>query len=362
MTTRPDNLIQGKMSIELPIGLLDAKWDQIAAAASRIADEVDIKSEGLSGSFRKQTLAISYFFRNRCDYHRALDLPCVLAIVNPLASLADKDQLSDADIATAVHIGLCTLSRHGSNHRNLLHVFLYPILLTYFVAIGAIFASHFVLVPFQQMYAEFGIALPWLTDSILFLGYLTRTYTSTILLVIFGLPPLLWLLNWIGHEQREPGMSRLDVMLARKRPTVARWLLHVSLLIEAGLTNDDAVEHASRFSGKRWINRLAATHNRAVESDSAVTPNEFFKLYKFSMADTALAAPRSRGKVTLMQQVATWYRDSSSSIIEWFVQLLIPFYVLAILVGFMIVIGSLLLPVFAVISGLTGGGGPGGFM
>lgn len=81
------------------------------------------------------------------------------------------------------------------------------------------------------------------------------------------------------------------------------------------------------------------------------------------MADTAIAGMDSSGQVTLLQHVATWYRDTSSSILEWVVQLLIPLYIFAILLSVFILIISLFMPLFAIISGLTGGGGgPGGFM
>jgi len=358
MTDSPNNLL----AEELPIGLLESKWDCIANSASRIADEIDIKSEGLSGNFRKQTLFISKFFRDGGDYQQALNQPGVLSIANPLARCAEDGEISNSDLSTAVHIGLCTLARHGSNHRTLFRLFLYPILLTFFVALGIVFLSHFVLLPFEQMYAEFGIMLPRLTSLVLGIGYLTRLYTVTILMVVFGLPPLFWLLNWIGQDKREPGMSRLDLLLARKRPTVARWLLHASLLLEAGLTKDQAIENASKQSGKRWLNARNAVRSRNLAKETPQLPEaKFFDHQKFSMADTAINAPRSRGQVTLMQQVATWYRDSSSNIIEWVVQLMIAFYAFAIILFIILMIMSLFMPLIAIISGLTGGG-PGGFM
>jgi len=363
MTDSPDNVIPNDLTPDL----LNANWNVIEKAADRIADEVDIKSEGLGGNFRQQAIAVSNFFRSGGDYQRALNQPSVLAIANPLARLIDQSQdgengeISPSDLSTAVHLGLCTLSRHGSNHRNLFRIFLYPIMLTYCVGLGCIFAAHFVLGPFEEMYAEFGIALPGLTKLMLTIGYFIRTYTVTILMVLFGLPPLLWLVNWIGHEKREPGMSRLDLLLATRRPTVARWLLHVSLLLDAGVSWSDSIQKASAVSGKLWIKRRAAAHAHNLESESLEPTYRFFGQTRFHMADTAVVAMHSRGQVTLLQQVATWYRDTSSNFIEWIVQLLIPLYVLAIFVSIMALVLSLLAPLFSIVSGLTGGGGPGGF-
>ena len=359
MTNSPDNLTRG----DLTPGLLESQWNCIANAQDRIADEVDIKSEGLGGNFRKQSLAVSAFFRGNCQYRDALNQPCVLAIANPLARLTQQTggEISPSDLSTAVHLGLCTLSRHGSNHRNLFRIFLYPILLTYFASIGAIFISHFVLGPFEQMYAEFGIMVPGITQFVLTTRYFIRIYTMVGLMVLFGLPPLIWLLNWIGHQNREPGMSRLDLMLATKRPTVARWLLHVSLLLEAGIGWGDSIQRASELSGKTWIKRRAAKHSNNLKSDSLETTKYFFGQPRFHMADTAIVTRQSLGQVTLLQQVATWYRDTSSNIIEWIVQLLIPMYVLLILFMIMVLVLSIFAPLFSIISGLTGGG-LGGFM
>lgn len=359
MNDRHDNLVSNGQTPDL----LQQCWSDIAELADRIADEVDIKSEGLSGNFRKQTLAISNFFRSGCEYEKALNQSSVLAIANPLARLVQQSEdgkISPSDLSTAVHLGMCTLSRHGSDHRNLFRLFLYPILLTYFVGIGGIFAAHFLFSPFSEMYSEFGIALPRMTQLLLDGAYFVRTYTITLLLVLFGVPPLLWLFNWIGHEKREPGMSRLDQLLATRRPAVARWLLHVSLLIEAGVDWSESIQRASSLSGKKWIRRRAAKHAKRVESGSDDASWHFFCQRRFHMADTAvLAAVNDGAGVTLLQQVATWYRDTSSNIMEWIVQLLIPIYITAILVSIILVVFSLFAPLFSIISGLTGGGAGG---
>lgn len=358
MTDRPHNLT----AKELPLDLLHLHWKSIVQFAPQIASEVEIKSEGLSGNFYREALAVSQFLQSDPTLERALNQPCALAVLNPLAQMASAGPITGSEIAKAVSIGLCTLSRHGSTHRSLFRIFLYPILLTYFMAFGCILISHFLLPYFEELYAEFGIQLPGITSLIFFLGYIFRTYTITILLILLGLPPLLWLINWIGHQNRPPGMSRLDVLLSRKRSATARWLFHLSLLLEAGLTKEDAIEKASSISGKFWIKRRAAAFkNRA--KDSFTNDVRFFRGQKFLMADTATSTPRSRGQVTLLQHVATWYRDSSSNLIEWLVQLLIPLYVFTIVLGFFLLITSLLTPVITIFSGLTGGGGaPGGFM
>ena len=346
---------------DLPIGFLESQWPLIQQAGSRIADEIDIKSDGLSGSFRKQSLAMSHFFRTGAPFERAVYQPCVLAVANPLARLANGNEISQSHIATASHLGFCTLSRHGSNQRSLFRIFLYPIMLVLFGTLGAVFVSFFILPTFEQMYTEFGIALPGMSRMFIFLGYVVRTYVVSIMMVVFGLPLLVWLMNWIGHEKRDPGLSRIDVLLSRKRPTVSRWLLHTSLLIEAGLPNEDALQMAASTSGKRWLTRLAAIRKHRLENNQPIQDNRFFNRDKLGMADTAFAMPRCRGQVTLLQQVATWYRDTSSGIIEWFAQLLTPLLLGFILITIFLLIISLFFPMFAIVSGLTAGGGPGGF-
>lgn len=343
----------------LPFDFLHSNWEAIRKSGTKIAEEVEIRSDGLSGIFQQQANSISDFFRFNGSFEDALDQPCVLAIANPLAKLVNEDGLSDSDIATGIYEGFCTLSRHGSNHRNLLRIFLYPIALALFAIFGSIFVSFFVMPPFEQLYADFGIMLPAVTSGVIAASRLIRMFTVTILMVVFGLPPLFWMINRIGRQQREPGMSRMDLLLARKRPTTARFLLHCSLLIEAGLEKEVAIHKAAIQSGKRWLIRRLRTHEKSSTSSKSEDYYSFFQTKKLRMADAALATPRSRGQVTAMQQVATWYRDSSSGIIEWWVQLLVPVFAALILLAIFIFILSLFMPLIAVISGLTGG--PGGF-
>ena len=341
---------------DLPFGLLESKWPLIQSNGNRIADEIDIKSEGLSGNARKQAMLASDFFRSSASYESALNRPNVLVFANPLARLASGTEISQSHLSTAAHLGFCTLSRHGSNQRNLFRIFLYPILLTLFFVLGSVLAAFFLLTPFEQLFTEFGIAVPWITRTFFFLGYVVRTYVVSILVVVFGLPPLLWLFNWIGQSKRQLGMSRLDVMFSRKRAAASRWLLHLSLLIESGMPNETAMQKASLRSGKRWINRCLARH------DGSNQEAGFFDQVNLRMADTAIVTPRSRAQVALLQQVATWYRDTSTGVIEWFVQLLTPLMIAMIFITFFLLIACMLMPLGGIISGLTGGGGPGGFM
>ena len=258
MTDRPHNLT----AEALPLDLLKRNWDSIAAIAPKVASEIEVKSEGLSGNFYEEVLAASQFLQGDPSYQRALTQPCILAFLNPLARLTENGTVTENDISKAVSSGLCTLSRHGSTHRSIFRTFLYPILLTYFVVFGTVLASHFILPYFEELYTGFGIMLPGMTSLFFFVGYVARIYTITILLVFLGLPPLLWLLNWIGHKNRPPGMSRLDVLLSRKRPSAARWLFHLSLLLEAGLPKEEAIDRASVSSCKGWLRKRSARMRR----------------------------------------------------------------------------------------------------
>ena len=127
------------------------------------------------------------------------------------------------------------------------------------------------------------------------MGRLIRAATLPLLIVLFGLPPLLWLLNLVGVDKRPPGVTHVDQWLTRKRTTSARWLLHVSLLLEAGLEKQESIALASQTTGKRWVRRLARRFEEGAdpmqESDNIVKePTSFFGQRKFRMADTAISA------------------------------------------------------------------------
>ena len=346
---------------DLPLRLLESQWDALQQVAYDVADEVDIKSEGLSGNLLTQTRFVSEFFRGGADYNEALRQSTILAIANPLAQVAAQGPITKADISTAVSQGLCTLSRHGITHRNLFRIFLFPILLTYFVGFGVILVSHFIVPFFEQIYTEFGIVVSWLTGFFVQLGYGIRGATMPLLVVLFGLPPSLWLFGLVGRKKRQPGMSQLDLLLARKRPTIARWLLHFSLLLEAGLTKEEAIGIASSSSGKRWVSRRVEAWKQECETSDPDEPSLFFDDREVRMADTSIDLPRSPGQIVLLQHVATWYRDSSSSLIEWLVQLLVPLYVFLIMATCVLFMLAMLEPIISVIGSLTGVM-PGGFM
>lgn len=342
----------------LPPDLLQSGWGAIQSSRLLIADEIEFRSEGLSGNFLNQANFARDFFRFDCTLEQAFCQPCILAIANPLAQFARTEGLSPCNISTAIYQGFCTLSRHGSNHRSLIRIFLTPLMMALFVIFGGIFLSHFVILPFEQMYAEFGIMLPRVTAAVLAFARFVRYSTSIVLPIVFAIPPLFWTLNRIGKSRREPGMSHFDLLLVRRRPTIARFLFHYTLLIESGLEKTTSIEKAAEATGKRWLWRRA---KKIIGQDDKDSTNRrpFFSKSKFATADTALSMPRSRGQVAVAQQVATWYRDSSSGILEWWIQLMTPMCAAFILIGICVVVISLFMPLIAVISGLTGG--PGGF-
>ena len=354
MTDRPRQLT----AEGLPLKLLQSQWAAIEDVASDIADEIEFKSEGLSDNFLKRAQYASDFFRGDCEYERALQQSTILAFVNPLAKIASEvSVLSKKDVASAVNSGLCTIGRHGVAHRGMFQILMYPIFLMYFVVLGAILSSHFIIPHFAEMYKEFGIAIPWMTSFFIGLGRLIRVITMPTLIVLFGLPPLLWVLNLLGVNKRPPGVTYLDQLLTRKRTTIARWLLHVSLLIEAGLEKGESISLASKVAGKRWLRNSAGRYEKGVEpllKGDVVEPARFFGQQKYRMADTAIELPRSPGQVALLKQVATWYRDRTTSILLWWVQFLVPMIGFFVIVTVVLFVLSVFAPLLAIISGLTG--------
>ena len=353
MTDRPRQL----SATELPAGLLESQWSAIQSVARDVAEEIEYKSDGLSGNFLERTHYAAQFFRGDCDFQQALKQSTLLAFLNPLAKFANEHdgELSQNDVAGAVSSGLCTLARHGVSHRSLLQLYLFPICLSYAAAMGAILSAHFIVIYFEQMFFEFGIQVPWMTTFFFSVSQIIRSMTMPVLIVLFGLPPLLWLLNLWGRDRRPPGVSHFDLLLARKRTMIARWLFHVSLLLEAGLKKQAAISSATGVAGSRWMRKQVKRWQQNI--DSAPHANgtlHFFEGQKYRMADTAISLPRSTGQVTLLRQVATWYRDRSASMLLWWIQFLVPllgFFIVSLVVLFLF---AMLLPLFSIIGGLTG--------
>ena len=337
--------------------LLASRWDKIHQIKNQIAEELDIKSEGIGGTLSKQVMAVCEFLRGPARYEGVISRPEVLAICNPLLDLPDDHQITQHDIARATHEGLCTLARHGSATASLSRMLLYPFFLSVVTVFAAIFFSFYVIESFEEMYTEFGIALPRVTNLVLGTARLVRNYTVAIVLLTTGIPAFFYCLNWIGHKNREAGQSWLDVKLARKRTLAARFLFHVSLLLESGLPQPLAIETASAASGRNWLRRRA---KRGRSNQQQVA--SFFGGRKFAVADNALLAEPVLVKIRLLRQVATWYRDSTSGISHWWIELFVAVYVWLMVAAIVIAVFSLFAPLFAIVGGLTGGGMPGGMM
>ena len=331
---------------KVDMGLLSEHWSEVEKVRHDLADEMDARSLRVGSSLRRQMEYVSDFLRGQADCLKAAHRPDVLAFVMPLVRSIDQGKGSSDAVASSVHRGVCLLAQHGSGGRKLSRVLLLPFLLTIFSVVAFLFLSHWILPHFEQLFIDFGITLPMLTDAVLGLGRLLRRSTALIVGLASAILPVYLLINWLSRRRHPGGPGVFDRWLCGKRLTVSRWLFHASLLLEAGV-GAEGFALAGASSGSRWL----ARRSKLIASDKPA-----FVGRRFAMAQAGIEMPQSSGKIAILRQVATWYRDNSGNFFDWWIQLFVSMYCWFVIAFFAFVIAALLLPLTRLISGLSGGG------
>jgi len=327
-------------------GVLGRHFDSLSGVRVQVADELDVQSLVVDGSLRSQMNVVSDFFRGKIEISKLVLRPDVLSIAVPLARKIDAGESPNAAVAGAVHRGVCLLSQHGIGDRKLARVLMFPFFLTVLTLAGLLFASHHVVAQFEDMFVSFGMILPPLTDALFSLSRFIRWYTVPIILVTTSILPIYLLLNWIDGFRNPASTGCWERWVSGKRMAVSRWLFHVSLLADLGLEVGDSMKLAGRSSGSGWLWRRS--------KKVATEGGKVFGGRRFATAQAGLEMPSSPGKVALLREVATWYRDRSANFFDWWLSLLVSAYCWFIMLLIFFTVISVMAPLIAIISGLTG--------
>ncbi len=331
------------------VELLNRHFDALEQVRGSLADELDVRSLGVDTSMGKQLSVVSDFLRGKVTTEAVAMRPDVLAFVTPLLVDVDQGRKPADAIAGAVRRGVSLLAGHGAGERKLGRVLLWPVLLTLVSMIGLVLLSWLLIGQFEKIYVEFGVGLPRVTNFVIWIGRVVRWYSFLIVGVAALILPGYLLLNAIGKAKNPGSPGMVDRWFTGRRLAVSRWLFHCSLLLEAG-AKGKSFSMAADASGSRWLVRKA---NRIADSKTA------FAGRRFATVQTGIELPHSPGKVAFLRQIATWYRDRSGNFLDWWVSLYVSVWGWLLIAFFFFAIVSLLMPLFAIISGLSGGG-PGG--
>ena len=271
--------------------------------------------------------------------HKALADPDLLAIVSPLLERARDDHndntAAESELLSDLQVGVCRLVRCSGERTSIVGIFAYPgLLLIGLIGIMLLF-SQFILPSFRTVLIEFGIELPTVTKVMFAIGSFLETAWP---LVVFA--ALLAALPMIVELCRSMGIATGSVRwvedkLSSKRSAMATWARHTALLLQSGINQDTAVK-TSMSAAKRWIR-------------SGVWP------WRFGLVEEVLKLEDESAKIAVLNHAADYYHSRHRSVVQWWASFLPTTIICLLGVLVLFVMLSILMPLVAIISGLTGG-------
>ncbi len=331
---------------------LQERWEDVRKVRQELATELDRMATELPGEGRQQLQSLSRWFKGSAKFEDAIRRPDVLSLCLPLVK-SNQNSLTSAGMAQAARLGFCSVSRYKAVSRHLFQVLFYPMMVLFVAALLWIGFSFWIAPEFQKMFREFGIELPAMTKLILWLAEWVRAGWWLTGIIPFGMA-LFWILNRIGSDHRPGNLTWLDQRWMSTRNALASWAWHVSLLLQAGFSQKEAIETAASATANARLRRISFEVTGSRQLDSLGQTESFLFDPKYDLLDCAMRMPNSAGKIALLQEVATYYWDRNRNIGDWWVRWLVAAMLWLILGAIVITVLALFAPMIAIVSGLTG--------
>ena len=284
----------------------------------------------------------------------ALQRPDVLAVSMPLLNSKSLPVGERPTVDHAARMGFCSLGQNVSVSRRLIRILLYPVLVLAACFAVGLFFSFYVAPQFEQMLAEFGIELPKLTLAVLGFAHFLRRWWWAILLLLLGAGVAIWIANRSGRDKIPANSSWIDQRLMSTRNALAAWAWHISLLLELGVSQRQALKEAGKATGNHRLQRVCFARAALSDDEFAECGQPYFDSPKYRLLDRVMQVEPSPGKILLLREVADYYWDRNRNTGDWWIQWLVSAMLCTI--GVLILLGvlALFLPLISVVSGLTG--------
>lgn len=309
----------------------------IAAAVQQLASES-------SGRRKRSLQTLAQWFADAPQPDDVLSHADALAICLPLIEPASRGQLQGWQVEDAVRQAGVGVAGHGRQRYRFLQGLIYPF--TVLVLCGLIVCCFlwFLVPEFDTMFSDFEMELPAPTLLVMLLSRWLRQWGLVVLgsglvtavVLFFSLRPF-WQ-RW----------------MVTKSELIAAWTRHVSLLITAGVPDEEALRLAGRASHYSWLNELSQICVSQLQRG-----REFFKgpLYAggqpVAMIGYALLQDSPQARSEWLEEVTEMYRERDrfrwNAWLAWITPLVVG--LAATTVGLLIV--ALFLPMLGLISGLS---------
>jgi type IV pilus assembly protein PilC len=270
-------------------------------------------------------------------------------------------QLLDAGVRSGNLPGiLLTLGRHLETEQRLRgmlwRTFSYPAMVLTGLVLVLLFVGAQVLPQFKPMYEEFHLALPAITQILLYAARATPYLLVVFVALLVGLPILWAILRVAGQDRAAMDWLVLPLPLVGpviKLSLVARWLDALKIGVDAGLDLPASITLASDVVGSPFIRRDGKAMIAALEAGQSLVPVEMRLIPTTVPAAMEFAAGHNDLPTTL-GTLSEMYQRQAELRLESVPTILTPLLVIliALLVGF--VVGGLFAPLLSLIQGISG--------
>lgn len=284
---------------------------------------------------------MSSFLKRDGSYDAAIVRPDVIAFTQPLFQSGGDGALSDELLESAVSVGLNSLNCQPSNIERLSQLMIYPVVVI-IASIGIYVGFAFFVAPeFEQMFEEFGIELPALTEQLLDSASIVRSFGWLVVIMMVALLTIgiLWLLLPGAFISRIKFLSNL---LENKRQVMADVALHAAQLRTMGVSANQAFVAASLAAGLS-----GRKPEETFDANTIQTPG-------FNLLEYALRQPSNYANNRMLAEVADGYRRRTTTVSDWWIHWLVYGLQWLVMLSVLFMITSMFMPLISIIGGLTG--------
>ncbi len=331
------------------------RWDLLQRQRDRLADQIQLLSQQQTMAYRKRMQRIARWYRQPQTFESLIANPDAVAMAaGLLENDGEKFSTSDQAIAGSVRRGVRNLNQDVSPILRLIQLLTYPAVIFY-ASLGLVIGfSYYISPQFEEMFGSFGIQIPAITQFVLETSRWVRA-NVWLLVASASLTGLLLIALVLVDPKRLPPFLQQFVEyvtgVASERQALASFAEHLANLRTIGLGAAPAIRAAC---GHVTIRPLSARY----ESQQTGAPNgrtaRLLPDQKYRLLDHAIQHAEQAHSPLLLQQLAAYYRQRSTTIGVWWFQWLA--LVIQCSLGFLVflIVAAFFMPLISIVGGLAG--------
>jgi type IV pilus assembly protein PilC len=238
---------------------------------------------------------------------------------------------------------------------------IYPAVVV-FIAIGIVTMIMIVVVPkFADIFRDFGLTLPWVTQSLVDASYFLAG--GGWMYILFT--PVVLLVSWKLIRLSDGGKYFTDLCLLKVpilgtiigKSSIARFTRTLGTLISAGVPILDAINITKETSGNEvYARALTKVHDAIREGESMAEPLRASKTVDSIVVNMVDVGEETGDLDKMLMKIADNYDSDVDVLVSSLISVLEPVMVvvLGVVVGYIVI--ALFMPMVALISGISGGG------